>query len=78
MRWLLGTPERSLHSSGVLDADAATLSAIRITSLVWFIILGIYVMYDRWPRPEVIVIRDSCSERCSNLETLLYISPGRL
>jgi len=27
-----------------------------ITSLVWFIILGIYVMYDRWPRPEVIVI----------------------
>ena len=27
-----------------------------ITSLVWVIILGLYVAYDRWPRPETIVI----------------------
>jgi competence protein ComEA len=27
-----------------------------ITSLVWIIILGLYVAYDRWPRPETIVI----------------------
>jgi len=27
-----------------------------ITSLVWVIILGVYVMYDRWPRPEAIII----------------------
>ena len=27
-----------------------------ITSLVWIIILGLYVVYDRWPRPETIVI----------------------
>ncbi len=27
-----------------------------VTSLVWIIILGLYVLYDRWPRPETIVI----------------------
>ncbi len=27
-----------------------------VTSLVWIIILGLYVLYDRWPRPEAIVI----------------------
>jgi competence protein ComEA len=27
-----------------------------ITSLVWIIILGLYVVYDRWPHPEMIVI----------------------
>jgi len=27
-----------------------------VTSLVWLIILGLYVLYDRWPRPEAIVI----------------------
>jgi competence protein ComEA len=27
-----------------------------ITSLVWIIILGLYIVYDRWPRPEAIVI----------------------
>jgi hypothetical protein len=34
-----------------------------ITSLVWIIILGLYVAYDRWPRPETIVIETPGSVR---------------
>jgi competence protein ComEA len=26
-----------------------------VCSLIWIIILGVYVVYDRWPRPETIV-----------------------
>ncbi|MHB1354789.1 MAG: helix-hairpin-helix domain-containing protein [Anaerolineae bacterium] len=47
-----------------------------ITSLVWIIILGLYVVYDRWPRPETIVIETSSPIPSATVGTILVHVSG--
>lgn len=47
-----------------------------ITSMVWIIILGLYVVYDRWPRPETIIIETPSPVPSATVGTIMVHVSG--
>ncbi|MHB9033807.1 MAG: helix-hairpin-helix domain-containing protein [Anaerolineae bacterium] len=45
-----------------------------VTSLVWLIILGLYVIYDRWPRAESILIETPVPTTTPTREMVVHVT----